>query len=216
MTTPGAILFWDRADDLEAALERVESDPIIGPHLDLGRIAVAGFSAGGFTSLISAGAKVDLNRFWTFCRDNPSDGVCRPQKEFAVTINEAQAALKSPALTAEASHAGDNHSILGVRAVFAIAPALIQALTPDSLEGINVPVAIILGAADDVAPPTTNGLAADQNIPLGVGHYDFLSTCTPDGMATVPICTAKVPQEYTHKLTIEFARAFLRTVFGKP
>jgi predicted dienelactone hydrolase len=223
MTTAGAILFWDRADDLAAALALVESDPIIGPHLDLMRIAVAGFSAGGFTALISAGAKVDLNRFRTFCRDNPSDGVCRPQKEFAVTMDEAEEAWKSPTLAAEADHAGDDHSILGVRAVFAIAPAIIQALTPESLEGIRVPVAIILGNADEVAGPDTNGLVADRDIPFSrlkvlrdVGHYDFLSTCTPAGVATVPICTAKVPQDQTHQSTIDFARAFLKRVFGKP
>jgi Platelet-activating factor acetylhydrolase, isoform II len=43
MTVPGAILYWDRADDLRAALEAVEHDPVIGPHLDLNRLGVADF-----------------------------------------------------------------------------------------------------------------------------------------------------------------------------
>jgi predicted dienelactone hydrolase len=223
MTAPGAILFWDRAGDLAAALERVSSDPIVGPHLDLHRIAVAGFSAGGFTSLISAGAKVDLNRFRTFCRDNPSDGVCRPQPEFPLTLDETEEALKSPELAAEARHAGDDHAILGVRAVFAMAPAIVQALPPEGMARIDLPVAIILGDADDVATPRTNGLVVDKAIPFarlkvlpGVGHYDFLSTCTSVGMATVPICTAKVPQDQTHKSTIDFALEFFGKVLGKP
>jgi hypothetical protein len=45
----------------------------------------------------------------------------------------------------------------------------------------------------------------------GVGHYDFLSTCTPAGFAVVPICTAKVPQDRTHAAAIAMALAF----FGK-
>jgi predicted dienelactone hydrolase len=223
MTPAGAILFWDRADDLEAALEVVEQDPVIAPHLDLQHIGVAGFSLGGATALISAGARVDLDRFFASCRANPSDGLCRPQKEFPLTLDEMEAALKTPPLAVEARHAGENHGILGVRAVFMIAPAIVQALTPDSLARIDVPGGIILGEADDVAPPKLNGSAAEGVMPLaqlkalpGVGHYDFLSTCTPAGFESVPVCTARVPQDPTHQTTIDFALQFFRRNLGKP
>ena len=42
----------------------------------------------------------------------------------------------------------------------------------------------------------------------GVGHYDFLATCTPVGKAVVPFGTAKVPQDETHKAAIDMALAF--------
>ena len=223
MTAAGAILWWDRAQDLRAALDAVKADTALGPHLDLKRVGVSGFSAGGFTSLVAAGAKVDMARFLAFCRANPTDGVCAPQKEFVLTMDDAQKALASPELTAEAAHAGDDHTIPGVRAVFAIAPAIVQALPPEGLARIKVPVAIILGGADPVAPPETNGLVAAKAIPHaelkvlpGVGHYDFLSTCTPAGMAAVPICTAKVPQDPTHQAAIDMALAFFGKTLGKP
>jgi predicted dienelactone hydrolase len=223
MTAAGAILWWDRAQDLRAALDAVKADPAIGPHLDPKRIGVAGFSAGGFTSLVSAGAKVDMNRFQAFCRAHPADGVCAPQKEFALSRDDARKALASPELAAEAARAGDDHAIPGVRAAFAIAPAIVQALPPESLARIKVPVAIILGDADPVAPPETNGLVAAKAIPHaelkvlpGVGHYDFLSTCTPAGMAAVPICTAKVPQDQTHQAAIDMALAFFGKTLGAP
>jgi predicted dienelactone hydrolase len=223
MTVAGAIMPWTRAQDLAAALERVKQEPTIAPHMDLNRVGVAGFSAGGFTALISAGAKVDMNRFLAFCRKHPDDGVCAPQKEFAVTIDEAQAALASPHLAAEAAHAGDDHTIPAVKAAFAMAPAIVQALPPEGLLRMKVPVAIVLGGDDPVAPPETNGLFAAKAIPHaqlkvlpGVGHYDFLATCTPEGQAEVPICKDKVPQDKTHKAAIDMAVSFFDKTLGKP
>jgi predicted dienelactone hydrolase len=223
MTVPGAILWWDRTNDLRAALDRVKSDPDIGPHLDLGRLGVSGFSAGGFTSLVAAGARVDVNRFLAFCRKNPADGVCAPQKEFVVTRDDAAKALASPELAAEAARAGDDHTIAGVRAAFAIAPAIVQSLPPEDMAKMKTPVAIILGDVDPVAPPDTNGRVAARAIPHvqlkelpGVGHYDFLSTCTPAGVASVPICTAKVPQDPTHQAAIQMALVFFGRTLGKP
>jgi len=222
MTAAGAILSWDRAQDLRAALDAAKADPAIGPHMDIKRLGVSGFSAGGFTSLVSAGAKVDMSRFLAFCRANPTDGVCAPQKEFVLTMDDAQKALASPELAAEAAHAGDDHTIPGVRAAFAIAPAIVQALPPEGLAKIKVPVAIILGDADPVAPPATNGLVAAKAIPHaelkvlpGVGHYDFLSTCTP-AAKDVPICTAKVPQDPTHAAAVDMALAFFKRMLGAP
>jgi predicted dienelactone hydrolase len=47
MTLAGALLSWDRAEDLKAALDAAIADPVIGPHMDRARLGVAGFSAGG-------------------------------------------------------------------------------------------------------------------------------------------------------------------------
>jgi len=224
MTAAGAILTWDRVQDLRAALGAAAADGAIGPHLDLGRIGVSGFSAGGFTALVSVGAKVDMRRFQAFCRQSPTDGVCAPQKEFALSQEDAERALAAPDLAAEAAHAGDDHTIPSVRAAFAIAPAIVQALPPDGLARIEAPVAIILGDADPVAPPATNGLVAAKAIPHaelkvlpGVGHYDFLSTCTAAGVAAVPLCAAiKVPQDPTHQAAIDMALGFFTKTLGAP
>ena len=224
MTAPGAIMPWDRVQDLRAALDAAKADPAIGPHLDPARIGVSGFSAGGFTALVSVGARVDMSRLLAFCRQNPTDGVCAPQKEFAVSMDQAQRALASPELAAEAAHAGDDHTIPGVRAAFAIAPAIVQALPPQDLARIRTPVGIILGDADLVAPPNTNGLVAakaiahvELKILPGVGHYDFLSTCTPAGSAVVPLCAAiKAPQDPTHQAAIDMALGFFGRTLGAP
>jgi len=146
-----------------------------------------------------------------------------PQKEFAVTMAEAKAALASPELSVTAARAGEDHHIPAIRGVFAIAPAAIQALRPESLSRLAMPVAILLGDADPVAVPATNGLAAANVIPgvqlkmlPGVGHYDFLGTCTEAGRAATPLCTAAVPQDRTHKTATDMALAFFGRTLGKP
>ena len=215
MTVGGAIMFWDRPGDLAAALAAVKADPAIGPHLDLDRLGVAGFSAGGFTAIAATGVHIDTAHLQAFCNANPGDGICMPQKEFPLSTEQMLDAAKSPELAPEVAHSGDDHSIPGVRAAFAIAPAIVQAFDQASLRADATPVAIILGDADPVAPPDTNGRVAARllrrvefkQLP-GVGHYDFLATCTPAGVAAIRICADKVPQDPSHQAAIDFALAF--------
>ena len=217
MTIGGAIMFWDRPGDLAAALAAAKADPVIGPHLDLRRLGVAGFSAGGFTAIAATGVHVDTQHLQTFCTANPSDGICMPQKEFPLSTEQMLAAAQSPELAPEVAHSGDNHAIPGVRAAFAIAPAIVQAFDPASLKADEAHIAIILGDADPVAPPDTNGRVAARLLPRaeirelpGVGHYDFLATCTPAGVAAIPVCADKAPQDPTHQAGIDFALEFFK------
>lgn len=215
MTVAGAILWWDRAEDLRIALAAVRQDPTIGPHLDLSRLGVAGFSAGGYTALAVSGARTDIAHYIHFCQVNPDDTICGPQPEFVVTKQDALDLFKRPEIAAEAAHASDDHSIPQVRATFVMAPAIVQAFNPDSLAHMHVPVEIMLGEVDQVAIPATNGLVAAKMIPgavltllPAVGHNDFLAACTDLGRATLPNCKTKVPQADTHRQTIEAAKIF--------
>ena len=164
-----------------------------------------------------------MNRFLAFCKGHPTDGVCMPQKEFALSMDDARKAMASPALAPEAAHAGDDHRIAEVKAAFAIAPAIVQGLPPEGLAKLKVPVAIFLGDADPVAPPDTNGRVAAKAIPgaeltelPGVKHYDFLATCTDAGRAAVEICKDELPQDPTHEAAIAAALTFFGRTLGKP
>jgi predicted dienelactone hydrolase len=223
MTVGGAVLYWERPGDLAAALDRVKSDPSLGSHLDLNRIGAAGFSAGGFTALVEAGARVDFDRFLRFCEAHPDDGICAPQKEFQYSRSDAEAFFIQPDVAPARAHLTDDLSIAGVKAAFVMAPALVQSLDPDSLKGMRPPVRILLGDADKVAPPATNGEVAAALIPGAklttlphVGHYDFLAECTPAGNAAIPVCPTEVPRAETHKTAIDDALAFFdTTLVGK-
>jgi predicted dienelactone hydrolase len=221
MTVGGAVLNWERPGDLAAALDKVKSDPALGPHLDLGRLGAAGFSAGGFTSLVAAGARVDPLRFQRFCDAQPDDGICAPQKEFQFSRSDAETFLAGPAVAPALAHLKDDLSIRGVRAAFVMAPGLVQSLDPESLKQMRLPVRILLGDADKVAAPATNGEVAEALIPGAkltelprVGHYDFLAECTPAGDAAVPVCPTNVPRAATHKTAIDDALALFAAAFG--
>ncbi len=215
MTPAAALLPWDRAEDLRSALAATQIDPLIGPHLDKTRVGVAGFSAGGYTALVAVGARPDPDHFVAFCAENPHDGVCRPQLEMHMTNADVAKALGSPEIAADRARASEGHALPEVRAAFVMAPALVQMLDPTSLGEVRTPVRIILGDADNVAPPATNGLVAAKAIPgaqllqlPGVGHYDFLANCTDAGRATVPQCKIVVPQADTHLRAIASAQEF--------
>ena len=222
MTVAGAILWWDHAEDLRTALDAVRRDPAIAPHLDADGLGLAGFSAGGFTVFVAAGARVDRAHFFQFCAAHPEDGVCRPQRELALSQKDIEAAEREPDIAAHIARGGDNYAIPGVRAVFAIAPVLVQALDPDSLRHIG-PVSIVLGDADTVAPPATNGFVAAALISgahltqlPGVGHYDFLADCTDAGRGIVAVCRTAVPQKATHAAAIDAALTLFAATLGKP
>jgi predicted dienelactone hydrolase len=221
MTVAGAVLSWERPGDLKTALDTAKTDPTIGPHLDLNRLGAAGFSAGGFTTLVEAGARVDFGRFLRFCDAHPDDGICAPQREFQFSRADAEAFFRTPAGAAELAHAKDDLSIPGVKAAFAMAPGIVQNLDPDSLKGLRIPAAIVLGDADKVAQPGTNGQVAAALIPGAkltvlprVGHYDFLAECTPPGDVAVPVCPTDVPRAATHKAAIDEALALFGATLG--
>jgi predicted dienelactone hydrolase len=223
MTVAGSILWWERAEDLRAALERVRRDSAIGPHLDLQRVAAAGFSAGGFTALLLGGARADQQNFRRFCDAHPEDGVCRPQVEFTVTEAAAESALKDPKVAPFLAREKDDHSLPFVRAVFVMAPAIVQGIEPRSLARMKVPVAIVVGDSDQVAPSATNARVAADSIrgamltmTPGATHYSFLATCTAAGTAALEECALAKRQEQAHRIAIERARELFARTLGAP
>ncbi|MCE2564636.1 alpha/beta fold hydrolase [Komagataeibacter sp. FNDCF1] len=206
MTLGGALLFWKRPADLATALHAAETEPLIREHLDLSRVGVAGFSAGGFTSLSVAGARVDLSKLLAFCKAQPTDGVCAPQKEFPISYQNSTSFFKKPEVVSDVALAGDDMSIPEVKAAFVMAPALVQSFNPTSLRQIKIPVTIIAGDSDITAPPSTNAdIAASlisgsqiYHLPK-VTHYDFLSECGPNSIAHIDICHSLRDRKQIHQ-----------------
>lgn len=218
ITPNGASWWWERADDLKAAWATVLADPVFVDHVDVARLGVAGFSAGGFTALVAGGARVDVRHFADFCRAHPDDGVCAPQMEApTLSARDVDAWLRDPAMQSRFREAAGDHAVPGARAVFIMAPALVQALAPASLRGMQVPVSLLVGTADTVAPPATNTDVAAALIPgamaqrlPGVSHYDFLGDCLPAATHVVPQCDTANRQNDAHAAAL---RAALR-LFG--
>jgi hypothetical protein len=82
-------------------------------------------------------------------------------------------------------------------------------------------VIILLGDANKIVPPATNGGVAAALIPQAklttlphVGRYDFLAECMPAGNAPVPVCPRDVPRAATRKTAIDDALAFFGATLG--
>lgn len=221
MTDAGSILPWNRADDLAAALAAVQADPVLSAHVDADRVGLVGYSAGGFTALVAAGARPDMSRLIAFCQSSPKDGVCLPQAENPeLTLERRMAAAATPGLAPWVAGAGEDRRIPDVRGVFLMAPAIVQAFEPGELGRLEVPVSVVVGEVDRVASSATNStVIAEANdrarlqvLPL-VGHYDFLAECTALGRERVDaLCAVEADKAATHRVAIEQAKVLFDSV----
>jgi predicted dienelactone hydrolase len=217
VTAEGAFAPWERAGDLKAALDAVLADPKLAAHIDTGRIGVAGFSLGGFTSLLEVGARANLEQLRAFCTGPDRDAICNQQLEYPHPMQGDQVAAE-PAMAPLIARRHDDLHDPRVKAAFLIAPAVIQGIDFASLRRISAPVAIALGDADPIAPPKTNGEFAAKLVPgatidilPNVRHYDFLSECAPAGLVDAkPYCTdlPGVSRAQTHERVEHEAVAF--------
>ena len=191
----GYMLGWERPQDLEVVLDRLLADPQFGLRIDRQRIGAAGFSLGGYTVLAVAGARLDRARYLRFCASPARDFTCAPQDEFPQAPQLfAQLEKTDPVVKEALKHSGDSYRDPRVRAVFAIAPVFGSGFAEKDVSGIRIPIEIVDGAGDTVAPPATNAerYAALIHgsrlviIPGKVGHYDFVPVCSESGKKMAP------------------------------
>jgi predicted dienelactone hydrolase len=186
----GYLLWWERAQDVRVALDRVLADPEFGTHIDPRRIGALGFSLGGYTVITVAGARIERARYLRFCSSSARDFTCGPQAEYPDALKLFEQLEKTDPLVQEAlKHSGDSYRDPRVRAVLALAPVFGGGFAAKDVADIHIPVEIVVGAADTVAPPATNAERYASLIPGArliempgqVGHYDFVPSCTEDG-----------------------------------
>lgn len=198
-TPAGFLLWWERATDLTNVLDGLLADPELGPHIDRSRVGAAGFSLGGYTVMELAGARTDISNFYDLCRTKPDTDVCHVPEMRELLLDDAgkprtlEQLLASVRRTNGESLAlsGESYRDPRIKAVFAVAPALGFTFTQESLRAIRLPVAEIAGAADKIAPPDSSAdiiradvRGAKETTLPGIGHYDFLDTCTDAGKTT--------------------------------
>jgi predicted dienelactone hydrolase len=227
-TSQGFLVWWERAKDLSNVIDQMLADKTFASRIDHKRIGAAGFSLGGYTMIEIAGGITQPSLFRDFCKSPQADGICLSPPEFPDLVEKFaktdDLAKGDPEMQASLSHAGDSYRDPRVRAVFAIAPALGPAFRPDSLEKINIPVAIVAGAADTNVPVASSAQFFAKHIPHahltllpGVGHYAFLAVCADQGKKSRPeLCVdaAGVDREAVHaqavRLALGFFAAFLK------
>lgn len=190
-TTQGFAEGWERAKDISTAISDMLVDSRFGEQIDSGRIGAAGFSYGGYTMMELAGATTDVQQLLAWC--DQAKNACNPP-EMPDFWEKFQAAEQQPDVKNAIAHAGDSYRDPRIRAVFAIAPAVARGFTPESLHKIEIPVEIVAGAGDTIAPPADNAAFFARNIggakltilPGGTAHYTFLDVGTDIGKKQFP------------------------------
>ncbi|HUR89280.1 MAG TPA: dienelactone hydrolase [Ramlibacter sp.] len=155
--------------------------------IDPARIGMFGFSAGGFTTLVSIGGIADFSKVGPMCRQYPADFACQL---IAKTGSSAAMPLASAAARADDAR---------IKAAVVAAPALGFAFSPEGLKNVKVPVQL-WGAENDTLLPQARYAEAvrlalpqapDYHAVANAGHYDFLVPCS-NALATIApaICTS--------------------------
>lgn len=169
-----------RPIQIKATISAMLADPRW--NIDAKRIGVAGFSAGGYTALMSVGAIPQFARFTGYCKQEPQDSeVCRP---IISAKPEDNIDARLAALQADMDKWG-KPADPRVKAAFVMAP-LSLLFEEEGLLHVRVPVFLYYAEADTVLSPKYNALhispsmktlAGIRKIPKA-GHYVFLSPCS--------------------------------------
>ncbi len=215
-TTQGFIEGWERAKDISTVIGDMLADPRFGSKIDPDRIGAAGFSYGGYTMVELAGGTTDVNRLLAWCDEQKA--ACNPP-EMPDLLEKFKAIREEPEVKQALQHAGDSYRDPRVRATFLIAPAVARAFTPETLQKIEIPVEIVAGESDTIAPPDQNAKFYAANIkgskltivPGGVGHYTFLDVGTEAGKKQLPqlfVDNPGVDRAAVHQRVSEMAADF--------
>ena len=173
-----AIRVWERPADVSAVLDEITANPGAYPFINTDSISILGFSAGGYTAMATAGARVDPDLLQGFC-DDTDHGMsdCAFLAHFGIDLHDF-----------DLSPAGQDLRDPRIKTAVVIDPGIVETMTAESLEQIDVPMLIINLGDEGTIPIGVYARAASELIPnaeyVSVGdaiHFSFLAQCKPRG-----------------------------------
>ncbi|RQO44161.1 dienelactone hydrolase, partial [Pseudomonas sp. KBW05] len=82
---------YGRPIQISEAITATLGDPMLSPFVNIDQVGVIGYSAGGETALILAGAKPDFDRLRRYCQERPEDrDACTTKGELVVDRDDLQ------------------------------------------------------------------------------------------------------------------------------
>ncbi len=189
----GFLLWWERTADLSQVQKQLLQDPTWASLIDDEKIALVGFSLGGYTTLPGVGGVTNKALFSEYCENTVEDFSCQPQPEFLSVLDAYEAIKHSAKVQHSLARQGDNFRVDNVKAAVAIGAAVIHAFEPASLMAVKTPTMLMVGSEDRIAPNRYNSAYAHDLMPNselvvidGARHYSFLSECTEHGSTALP------------------------------
>lgn len=216
-----------RPIQVKATIDFLLNDAKWKPQIDANRIGVAGFSAGGYTSLLLVGAVPHFRRFIDYCNKYPGDVLCAGAQQM-----KAEAASRGQTVEQTMDAVQNDFTRWGnpldprVKAAFAMAP-LSLIFDASGIESIHHPIFLYYGQNDQLARPAENAehirpyikqLAGVKRIP-NADHWVFLTPCSPQMSKRLPVmCNdpAGVDRVKVHAQIQADALAFFRKTLDVP
>lgn len=206
---------WQRPMDVKMIIDQFSKDSL-AEAADLNKIAIAGFSLGGTTSIWAIGGKAEK-------LDSLKPGPEYAAPEDFVRIEETLKTFKKDKM---ASDWRDKR----VKAAFIMAPAWAWLFSEESLQKIKVPTYLIAAAEDKVLVTKNNAGFFARNIPHSIfqeipgkgNHYIFISALNANQRKKVNPKgelnflfeeDASIDRRWIQLQVVEEAARFFRSVF---
>ncbi|WP_243286437.1 alpha/beta hydrolase family protein [Geothrix terrae] len=215
-----------RPVQVKATISMLLGDPRWNTLIDPARIGVAGFSSGGYTGLMVAGAKPEFTRFVDFCEHYPKDlNVCGKLAEFQAEADKLGLSQRQlMQRTQDQLYRYGETADPRVKAAFVMAP-LSLIFDSHSFDTVRIPIYLYYSQNDLVLRPDANArhilplihtLAGVKEVPKA-DHWVFLAPCSPALAKQIPdLCTDSpgVNRKLVHTQINTDALAFFRRVFN--
>ncbi|TDF84184.1 dienelactone hydrolase [Pseudomonas sp. H9] len=201
---------YGRPLQISAAISATLADPFLAPYVKGEQVGMIGYSAGGETALMLAGAEPDLERLRRYCLERPLDAD-------ACKTNGVLIADRAD-LSAEADPR--------IHALLLMAPSSLM-FGRHALARVKVPTLIYSGDNDQLLAIDKNAQALARKLPItpnyrllaGAGHFVFMAPCDDEQrehMAALCNDPDGVDRENIHlSLQAEAAHFFTRAL-GRP
>lgn len=175
---------WERPRDMTRVIDALFVDKKWSEFIDFDHVIAMGHSMGGYTALALAGGRFDADRFNRYCELNPNNAPCLWYDGNSVGKSEADAKLL-----------GQNLADKRVKAVVLMDLGFTQAMTPESLAVVDIPVLVLgAGAEGELSPMPVSGESRTLASLLPprmttykeikkASHFSFFRVCKPEAAA---------------------------------
>ncbi len=201
---------YGRPLQVSEAISAALLDPLLSPSISARRVGIIGYSAGGETALILAGAQPDLGRLRQYCVERPQDrDACKTQGQLLADREDLHAKADPR-----------------VGALMLMAPLSLM-FGRQTLSDVHVPVLLYSGDGDELLAIDKNAEALARKLPeisdfkllAGAGHFVFMAPCDDEQRARQPVlCTDAigVNRENIHRDLSTDAARFFGDALGAP